>query len=478
MPTPTGTINFEDMREEGRKTSWVTPSYPVISTHYQLGSNAFIGWDTNNLLGHDFDDGSYSHLQNQGWDTFKRPRFQWLRMHQYQYDFGVRLAWKTNLGDAIRSGYAIYRSQTRLDVVNGASSALIAFVRYAPEYNTSADLLTRYCDVDVIAGGGDNSDRRVKGVKPTVTWDDVNAHGDYVNILPDSLSVYDATLGEQDPELIISFVDTGAGGSLAGTTWYYSIQPIDGRQFHTLGSGQAPSPYVINNPTTIGNYSKGNVEIGTTFALGDTKAPDNGINVFSGYNGISVIKGAYSASVEPTNLYYPYLGGSLGQVWYAISTNTSAIDPPNGWTLKQGLPIQETGLNPQTSYKVWLAPYTEGDGNSPTQPYEDLVFTTTAAAGPDAPTNARVTGQNHPSYTLEWDYDFVNTPVQPVEFVIFYNNETTGTDSGQVGTGSTDLIYTLQVTDFTTAGDTYKFSIFAKDSSGNLSDGAAITYVN
>lgn len=471
MPVPNSTpIKFSAIREEGNKTSWVSPAYPNAGRQYNINPNWMIAVDENNQIGF-APDGSFS-VGNEmpGWDTWKKPVFQFLKMQQYRAEYGVRLAMRVNAGDSVRAAYAIYRSQTRSDVVNAAGGALIAIIQYAGEYNPAAGLLTRYCRLSYIAGGGTNADRVVKGIKASYNWNDLAAHGDYNNTAPAAAAVFDPAAGTVNPDFLISFVDTGAGGSLAGETYYYAARAIDGRQFHTLGAARSDSVFSINNPVDISNYTKGSISLFTANALGDTPAANNGINVFSGYNGVTANPGVYDAFIEPVNLYYPYLSEASGDVWYAISTNTSAIEPPNGWTRGSGLPLHFESLNDSTSYKVWLAPYTEGDGGSPTADDETIVFTTDQAI-PNAPHGLVFTSKNSPNpgdFGLDWCHQN-NNGVAPTSYRVYYRNKELGGSWQQANTPDASRSYTVNI-GFTNTDDNWEFYVVAIGPSGESGD--------
>lgn len=381
MAVPNSTpISFAEIRAEGNKTSWVSPAYPTVGRPYNIDPNWMMSVDENNQIGLNPSDGSFSIAQMQGWDTWKRPQLGELWMQQFGRSYGVRIHWETITGDPFRSAFAIYRSQTESDVTGKVATALIAIVRYGPEWTGNKKL-------DITAGSN-----KFVCLDANAQWSAILLWGKYDGVtLPDASRVVDPTAISTETPVKMSFVDTVPSGAAVGgsSPYYYSVVPLDGRQLHTLGAAINPGNFDIStNPTTSGSYNQGSI-----FQYEPNESPESdavvgkGLKIFTDSGNWSLdSKGASEATFMADYLYYYYL--NVGEISYQVQEGNvfdASHDGTIGWTdvpRTNFFGIQN--LTTSTTYTVFVNSLAGGQG----QDYPGINFTTNAASGEDAAWNA------------------------------------------------------------------------------------------
>lgn len=379
MPVPnSGQLPFSLLREEGHKTSWLTPDYPTVGTLYEIGPDFVLQEDHNNQLGHNLDTGAFEFKQCYGWSSFKRPKLTEVWMQQFNRTSGVRLHWKTNIGDPFRAKFAIYRSQTESDVINRVSTALLTVVQYAPEWAS-------YKWIDGVGGPND----LFVCLGETASWHSQIQWGDYGtddDTPPDSGRIVDPTTITSETPVKMSYVDLGPAGAAGGSApWYYSIIPLDGRQYHTLGDGLNPTSYdASNNPTDPSQYVKGTLFQYTPNESAESDAVvGKGLKLFTSSGTWSAQNvGGTEVELIAQYLYYYYMGG--GMISWQIHQGNVVSAVHDGSVAWNNIPrtdlIGIQNLQTSTDYTVFVNSQADGAG----QDYPAITFTTDSATGLDS----------------------------------------------------------------------------------------------
>lgn len=433
-----GTISLADVREEGNKTSWQSPVYPIIGRQYDIEPNWIIEVDESNKLGYD-PDGSFDFRKLFGWDTWKQPEIQNTRMIQYYVSTdstnrkggGVRLYWEVSEGDPFRSAYLIYRSTTKSDVYPSiqAGATLVGILQHGSEGHAN----------DIVNVG----DGLFVCLSGNVGSGDADEFGDHENDTQSGLSSALSPAGHNSESAIptakFAWADydfsanTPAGSSGGSSPYYYSIVAVDGRIEDTLGAGVSDDTFSTTRSTSAGSYgSQTDPVLFEPYGTGTSEADDadngdNGLILFDRYSpwGTGDIFGT-SAFIVPSNQFFYYLQKSPQLYWCWLSKNTNKPDGSEGdiqiylddtlldkWypvipNNNMEIPCQD--LTTSTDYRIHVAPY---DYSDPTPPAslgsENVIDFTTASSGsgsgdpPSGNLNLSLVSQKIGEASFSWD---------------------------------------------------------------------------
>jgi len=402
---PPNSVSINNVRQEIYKTSWLNTVYPNIPTFnkmdipYITSSNV----NTNGLMGLNPEDGTFKYNQFYGWNSWRKPLIKKLRMHQYSYKQGVRLHWSVYMGDAYRTGWAIYRS------TDGDIYSLRGIVRYGSEYSNNINIYWTQS----------NSGRKLVGLngEGDANWYLKDDWGDHEFQDPDINLVADPTSGDINPVVQFAMVDWGA---TEGSYWYYVV-PIDGRQFHEMNNINNPTEYNINNPTSVDNYEQGfrydySVPMNSIFrsSSGDDKYE---IIVKNGWDSIELEASTNSIIAKIINYFNYFLQSSTSEVWVGyIEGGVGDNFTWNKNNVLNGRTWVETSIQPNTTYKIAVTPIIDST-SSASQPtsteldekMEDTITTPESSEQLSTPILNNVTFLEmsdmfitHARYSFEW----------------------------------------------------------------------------
>lgn len=410
-----GSISMADGREELNKMSKVSRSYPTpgieeVDVDTFSGSDYFYSVRTTsynpngNNVGRNMD-GSWSLNKLYGYDTWNPPTIIYKHLIQFTKTGDLRILFRTNGGDPIRTAYALYLTSTKPSSWSSVSTLTPdAIIRFAPEWSNPNpyDYINCYFEPDYFCRvlGTNSSDNHIHpldiGWGTHLTSDDVDTS---YKRSPTSYHITD-----QDQEFSFS-IRVDANGTSSGNKIYASLVMIDGREYHTLGETTNSTYSTYYNSTDISTYDRQVFfNLDSLYGIGDAKSSDGGITLFSEYGswGASNILDD-SAVLSPANIYYffeQYLNGTGDFFWCYYTSGSSAIPEyntntedehtagPDKWFYITGIPFQLNGLSSNTTYRVWVMPVGPSDTSSGPSSMpgasEDISFTTQNYTPPPA----------------------------------------------------------------------------------------------
>jgi len=339
-----GTISYGDLREETYKTQFVNPDYPKISVANaaDMCLAKFQAGDRRHTLG--LLDGRFSLTAMLGWSTWDVPQVNLVYLEQYAEDGGVRVAWKTTGGDPFRTGFVVEVATTQPSGLGTSGT----WVRFGTEDSPgSADVKEQY---SVFYGGNDRDCMALKG--NLAYWTGAQQYGNYnrdvttpdENADPDGSLLYDYTTFVDGDTLWCSAVfpsRTVAGGP----SYYATVIPIDGRQFHTLTNDIITLD--VNDSYTVTDYTTGSytsyINDGDKYAVMhpddrgfDSFDPtdENKLTLYGGLTSLDLIENTTdSITVSPFPHYNYFLGrntnnqfGYSGVLYWVYITDNYVLD--------------------------------------------------------------------------------------------------------------------------------------------------------
>lgn len=403
VPDPPGEISSHDVIEEAGKVSWYGriaataenrsfSPYPTPAvTKYRDLFFTLPDVDMNRQVGRKLDSGQIGLPHFYGWDTWDKPVIDFMWMHQFDHDRGIRAAVRLLHGDPWRTlvRFIIREGSPTGPTVTGSN------VRFAAEFNPgSQDLNQQYASVDPATYGAVSVQ-----ASTGQDWLSVDVFGDYHagDVDPDPSSFPDPAAATIKPPALLTWVnpDFREDNIDNATPYYLKVELYDGRYNDTLPKPPIGETYDLDGDST-GATAGPTLRADNQDPLYDpgydyfsSAEGDGGIVLFDGFGDLTVVgTGNEKIGVSPVHFYRYYLQGIHLYLWVYVTQNTDDLGEPyfpdddnlpaghpyetqnddnfttfelDKWVRFENVPINVVGLSSNTEYTIFVTPFREAD---------------------------------------------------------------------------------------------------------------------